>query len=173
MKCEEFEILISASIDGEATEEEEQILESHLHGCAACQGILNEFSALHTLSQELETKEPPPGFRQRVTQRIDRQPHKVLAWRRLPRFVYALSLALLVIISGTIIAVYLQQEQTSPGIDVYAEDILFEQTVSSEESLFFGEYETNIAEEILDTIDFAEADTSMIGEDSSPNRPVT
>lgn len=166
MKCEDIGILISAYVDGEVTEEEKQFVETHLCDCTACRETLNEFVTLHTLSQGLEVKEALPGFRQRVTQRIDDKSRVVSLWWRLPRLVYAVSLALLLVISGTIIGLHMWQDQVPLDVDVYAEDILFNQSTSVGESLFFEGYEASIAEEILDTIDFTESDTSALDEDS-------
>jgi len=170
MKCDEIEILISAYIDGEVTEEEKRIVEEHLCDCGACRKTLDEFSGLHTLSQELEVQEAPPGFRQRVTQRISEKPWIAFWWRRLPRLAYA-SFALLLVFSAAIITLHVYQtwNQASPDIDVYAEDILFNQLVAGEDSLFSGEYEVSVAEEILGTIDFSETDTSFLDKNSLSN----
>ena len=170
MKCDEIEILISAYVDEEVTEEERQVVEEHIRVCEDCQTILTNFIELHTLSQELELKQAPQGFRQRVSQRIDTKPNFVFPWR-LPRLVYVLSLSLLILLStvGLILQHTLWQkttmdqnwkEQAALGVEVYAEDILFGQSTFDETDIF-SEEEVSVAEEILDTIDFIETDTSF------------
>jgi predicted anti-sigma-YlaC factor YlaD len=169
MKCEEIEILLSAYVDGEVTEEEKQIVENHLNVCEVCQAMVAEFSRLHTLYQEMERKEAPPDFRQRVTQRIEATPSFAFSWLswRLPRLVYVVSVSLLVLLSGTIIALHMTKQPSQQVVDVYAEDILFDQAIFSMNEVF-SETETSIAEEILDMIDFAEADTSFFFGDDWP-----
>lgn len=168
MKCAEMEILVSSYIDGEVTREEKQAVEDHLKICDVCRTTLIEFSRLHTLSQELERKEAPPGFRQRVTQRLETKPRFATVWfpRRRPRLVYALSFALLLLLGGGLFALRHAQvpmppstEQAAPDVDVYAEDILFDQTGYSADEIF-SEDEIGAAEEILDTIDFTDTETS-------------
>lgn len=150
--------MLSAYIDGEATEEEKRLVEAHLNECETCHTTVTAFSRLHRLYGELEKQEAPPGFRQRVTQRLEARPRILLPWRW-PRLVYAVSCAVFVLVSGVLI-VYLLSSPTVPDqeIDVYAEDILFGQTTSSLDDMFSAE-ETSIAEEILDTIDFSETNT--------------
>jgi predicted anti-sigma-YlaC factor YlaD len=169
MKCEEIEILLSAYVDGEVTEEEKQTVENHLNVCELCQTMVTEFSRLHTLYQEMERKKAPPDFRQRVTQRIEAKPYFVFPWLswRLPRLVYVVSVSLVVLLSGAIIALYMTKHPSQQVVDVYAEDILFDQAVFSMNEVFSGG-ETGIAEEILDTIDSAEADTSFFFGDDWP-----
>jgi len=171
MKCEGIKILLSAYIDGEVTEEERQTVESHLDVCEVCKTTVAEFSRLHTLYQELEVKEAPLDFRQRVTQRIEAKSHFVFPWLpwRLPRLVYVVSFSLLVLLSGTIIALHVIKQPSQQVVDVYAEDILFDQAVSSMDEIF-SVGEMSIAEEILDTIDFAEADTSFFFGDGRPSQ---
>jgi predicted anti-sigma-YlaC factor YlaD len=161
MKCQEIEILLSAYIDGEVTEEEKHLVEAHLNECDACQTTMTEFSRLHTFYSELEKQEAPAGFRQRVTQRLEAQPRMLLPWRW-PRVVYAVSCALFVLVSGVFIGSYIlfppDNLDVTYEVEVYAEDILFGQTASSLDDLFSVE-ETNIAEEILNTIGFPETNT--------------
>ena len=180
MKCDEMEILLSAYVDGEATRAERQSVEDHLKGCEVCRTTVAEFARLHTLYQELEIKEAPPGFRQRVTQRIETQPRFAVSWRsrRLPRLVYVVSFSLLVLLGGGIIALHLTKhptqqswEQASPDVDVYAEDILFNPAVYSMNEIF-SVGEVSPAEEILDAIDFTETDTLIFFDQDCPSRLV-
>ncbi len=180
MKCNKVKILLSAYVDGEVTEKEKQTVEAHLDICETCKTTMAEFSRLHTLYQGMEIQEAPPGFRQRVTQRIETTPRFVFSWLpwRLPRLVYVLSFSLLVLLSGVIIALHVIKpptetwQQMSLDVDVYAEDILFDQAVFSMNRIF-SVGETSVAEEILDTIDFAGADTSFFFSNDHPSQNYT
>lgn len=172
MTCNEIEILLSAYVDGELTEEEKQTVEEHLNACEVCKTTVTEFSCLHTLYQEMEIQKAPPGFRQRVTQRIETTPRLGLMWRlgRLPRLVYGLSFLLLALFSGAIIMFYVMDiNHPDQGIDVYAEDILFDQTGFSVNEIF-SMGEVSVAEEILETIDFSEPNTSLFFGDEHPSQ---
>jgi predicted anti-sigma-YlaC factor YlaD len=159
MKCQEIEILLSAYIDGEVTEEEKRLVEAHLNACDACQTTMTEFSRLHTFYSELERQEAPAGFRQQVTQSLEARPRMLLTWRW-PRMVYVVSCALFVLVSGVLIGSYIlfSPDNLDVEVDVYAEDILFGQMTSSLDDLFSTE-ETSIAEEILNTIEFPETNS--------------
>lgn len=75
--CEEFELLLSARLDGELTEAETARLETHLTHCPRCRALAGELQALEgLLSENLE--EVPPALGQRLAQenwnRIPQQP---------------------------------------------------------------------------------------------------
>jgi hypothetical protein len=167
MKCEEIEILLSAYVDGEVTEEEKQIVENHLNVCEICQTTVVEFSRLHMLYQKMERKEAPPDFRQRVTQRIEATPYWTwLSWR-LPRLVYGVSFTLLVLLGVAIATFFIPNpladqpwELELLDVDMFAENTLTGQSVLTGNEVLFEE-ERSIAEEILETMDFAEVDTSL------------
>jgi hypothetical protein len=163
MKCDAMEILLSAYIDGEVTTQERLIVEEHVTVCPSCRTIMASFAHVHKLYQEMEIKEAPPGFRQRVVQRIEAKPRFAFSWR-LPRLAYVFSFSLLVLLSVAMIALHVRKErqpqQASLNIDVYAEDILFDQATLSVDEIF-SVRETSTAEEILDTIQFVETDTSL------------
>ena len=172
MKCDDIEILISAYIDGEATEEEIRFVEEHLQGCESCRATLSDFTGLHTLSRELEEVTAPPGFRQRVTERLDAKPRFAFSWRA-SKLVYALSFSLLVLLSGAVILLHTMWqtpeqvgiEQAALDVDVYAEDILFGQSTVSDSEIYSSSLGTaSVAEEILNTIDFGDVDMSFFEE---------
>lgn len=175
MKCEEIEILLSAYIDEEVTDREKRTVEGHIRDCKACRMALADFSGLHSLYKELEPVEAPKGFRQRVTQRIEATPipRFGFSWK-LPRLVYSFSFALVIVLCGAVILLQtLQQPPDQSGeelaaaeINVYAEDVLFGQTFDQDIDIF-SVGELHIAEEILETIDFDEADTSLFTPDNS------
>jgi hypothetical protein len=163
-----MKILLSAYIDGEVAEQERQMIEEHISVCPDCQETVTGFTKLHALYQELEIAEAPPGFRQRVTQRLETTPRFAFSWFswRWPHLVYTVAFSLLVLLGGAIIVLHIidsnqtRRQQASLDIDVYAEDILFDQSVFSINEIFSVE-ELSIAEEILDTMDFTETDTSL------------
>lgn len=168
MKCNEIEILLSAYIDGEVTSQEKHVVEEHIKICPDCKAMMAAFDTIHKLHQNMEMKRAPKGFRQRVTQRLETQPRFAFPWR-LPRLVYVLSFSLFVLLSGTIILLHVMnqepdQQQASVDIDVYAEDILFDQATVSESEIFSVGTES-VAEEILSTIDFGTTDTSRFFND--------
>ena len=158
--------MLSAYIDGEVTEEEKQTVENHLNVCGVCQTMVTEFSRLHTLYQEMERKEAPPDFRQRVTQRIEATPHWTwLSWR-LPRLVYGVSFALLVLLGVAIATLFIPNPPADQpwelellDVDMFAESTLTDQNVLAVNEVL-SEEERGIAEEILETMDFAEVDVS-------------
>lgn len=175
MKCEEIEILLSVYIDGEVTDREKRTIEEHIGDCKTCRMTLADFSELHSLYKELEHVEAPKGFRQRVTQRIEAtpKPRFGFSWK-LPRLVYSFSFALIIVLCGAVILLHtLQQPPDRAGeelataeINVYAEDVLFGQIFDQEIDIF-SVGEVHVAEEILETIDFDEADTSLFTPDNS------
>jgi predicted anti-sigma-YlaC factor YlaD len=165
MRCEEIEILLSAYVDDEVSTEERDIVEQHLEQCSPCQSTVAAFSGVHGLYQSLDMKEAPVDFRQRVTQRLAVPNHGWLPWQW-PRLAYVAALSLLIVIGGVIGTVSLQQNRwwLSSGqyaeqiVEVYAEDILFGETVFVTEDIFAVE-DTSVAEEILDNIGLFEAET--------------
>lgn len=58
--CEQYWELISASLDGALTPEEQRRLEAHLAGCPACRSLREELSGLEAELTELES--PSEGF---------------------------------------------------------------------------------------------------------------
>ena len=75
--CEEFELLLSARMDGALTEEETAKLETHLTHCPRCRALAGELQALEGLLSET-LDEVPPALKARLAQedwsRIPQQP---------------------------------------------------------------------------------------------------
>jgi len=164
-------MLLSVYVDGETTEQEKQLVEDHVNICPGCRTVMASFEKVHTMYRELEVKEAPFGFRQRVVQRLEVKPRFAFAWR-FPRFVYVLSFSLLVLLSGVVITVHVikerQQQQASLEAEVYAEDILFDQADTSVDEIF-STGEPSIAEEILDTFQQTDTDTSLFFDKYRPS----
>ncbi len=76
--CEQYQILISGSLDGELTGEQQDALEAHLDGCPGCRG---DYEVLKRLAvgtiRALAPPEPRPeawdGFLDNVYNRLERR----------------------------------------------------------------------------------------------------
>ncbi len=166
-----MEILLSAYIDNEATTQERDTVERHLQECAACQTTLTSFSRIHAAYGQVEVKHAPRNFRQRVTQRLDEQSRWTL-FRRMPRLVYACSVALLLIFGGSMATLSPSWFQPVPdsdtvaqAVDIYAEDILFGGTTPALDDMFaVGDLnftnDSSASDDFLDSIDFFDSNTS-------------
>ena len=60
--CDEIVELISASLDGQLTADEQTALNEHIACCPACSALLDDLSALHLAAAELEEVPAPAGF---------------------------------------------------------------------------------------------------------------
>lgn len=182
MQCEVIEELISAALDGEATAEEQRQIDEHLATCAACRQAMTDLQAAQSLSRSIGVTEAPFGFRQRVMQRIETQPSHSWAFWHWPRLAYGL--AALSLLVGLTLFWRLErqpsnaqwQQYASTAVDVYAEDLLFEEDASSTTEWLPQETDNSdsaeeaapsttewqpqesehVAEELLNSIDFGE-----------------
>ena len=162
MNCETMEELLSAYIDGETSEEEQQAVEQHVASCASCRAMLQDFSTAQTLLRTLPVLEAPQGFRQRVTGRVEQRSRSWMwNWKLMPRFAFG-TVALLMIGAGILFWNWRQApnqiEQYTASIEVYAEDILFED-VSTTTDMLFSTDTGSVAEDILDEINLGTAET--------------
>lgn len=164
MNCETMEELLSAYIDGEATAEERQTVEQHIASCASCRAALQDFSTVQTLSRMLPVLDAPQGFRQRVTERVERTSRTWFRIRQFaPRFALG-TIALLLISTGVLFWQWRQSpvnqpEQYAASVEVYAEDILFEDVSATTDSLFSTDTTGSVAEELLDAIEIGSTET--------------
>ncbi len=60
--CDEIAALLSASLDGELTAEEQAALDEHLAVCPACRALLEELRSLQTAAANMEEIPAPAGF---------------------------------------------------------------------------------------------------------------
>ena len=60
--CDEIAELISASLDGQLTADEQTALEEHIARCPACSALLDDLRALHTAAADWEEVPAPDGF---------------------------------------------------------------------------------------------------------------
>lgn len=64
--CDEIAELISASLDGQLTADEQTALDEHIARCPACSALLDDLRALHTAAADWEEVPAPAGFVQTV-----------------------------------------------------------------------------------------------------------
>ncbi|MCD6588082.1 MAG: zf-HC2 domain-containing protein [Candidatus Fermentibacteraceae bacterium] len=70
MNCNEALVLIDAVIDGEATPEEEQLLQFHVNGCDSCRRALYLSRSISTHVKSLEEPVPAPRLLETVQMRL-------------------------------------------------------------------------------------------------------
>ena len=170
MRCEEFEVLISAYVDGELHDNERRSVEEHLVHCKECGELLADFDQLHALYGELEELQAPKGFRERVTQRID---NASPSWFRgaLKRHVlqYAFSFVLLCLLVGGMwlwqtreeASLNIEEALLAGEIEIFAEDFLFGGGTFENTEFFLSE-DDSVADSILNDLFVGEADTSSV-----------
>ena len=73
MNCEQMTLLMSAWLDGELSEREEQQMKEHLEQCPECRALMEQLQALHTSFSDLEEIPAPEGFAEGVMERIARE----------------------------------------------------------------------------------------------------
>ncbi|MDE7221404.1 MAG: DUF3379 domain-containing protein [Oscillospiraceae bacterium] len=87
--CAEYEMLISAFLDGEASEEERAEAAEHLASCSACQKYFDDLVALHDALDQMEEVPVPEDFAAEVMDRVRETPQETAGktvlfprWRR-------------------------------------------------------------------------------------------
>lgn len=73
--CQEYEALISAAVDGEATEEERRALMEHLSRCEGCREAYTQSLLLHEAFAQWE-EEAPQGLTEAVMEQVRREPRQ-------------------------------------------------------------------------------------------------
>ena len=74
--CDEIVELISASLDGELSADEQTALDEHIAHCPACSALLDDLRALHTAVTDLEEVPAPTGFAEAVMSTIAAEPEQ-------------------------------------------------------------------------------------------------
>lgn len=69
-RCERFLDLISLSLDGQLTQQEQQALDEHLSQCPDCRALLAELSNIHDSFSAFEAQDVPEGFTAGVMDRV-------------------------------------------------------------------------------------------------------
>lgn len=85
MNCDEVLELLSPSLDGELTDQQEAQVQAHLDQCPSCRALMAELAAIHEGCGAWEA-DPPPELTQRVLSGLPAQkapkPAKLLYWKR-------------------------------------------------------------------------------------------
>lgn len=95
VNCETALELLSASLDGELTPDQEALLQAHLDQCPGCRALQTELSGLHTACGEMEVL-PPAGLKEQIMKSLPPQrAGKVIYWKRWGAMAAALALVAL------------------------------------------------------------------------------
>lgn len=82
MNCKDALELLSASLDGELTPEEETRLQAHLASCPRCRDLREQLGQIHRACGEMEAV-PPAGLRENILKNLpDQKAAKAHPWRR-------------------------------------------------------------------------------------------
>ena len=84
MNCEQMLELLSARLDGELNQTEEQAVQAHLEQCPECRALWEQLSALQFSLEDLEILPAPEEFAQGVMARVrqeSRRPKVVPLWK--------------------------------------------------------------------------------------------
>lgn len=92
MKCDSYLSLISAHLDGETTETEEQRLREHLRNCVRCQTRLTQFAKADAQLRSLRPL-PPIDLRDRILREVRKDPRAKNGHKRISRVAAFSSLA--------------------------------------------------------------------------------
>jgi len=117
MKCHEISELMPDLAAGFVPVTSE--VEDHLQNCAACTGQLQELRQTMALLDEWQAPEPSPYFSTRVMARVREEqarPSGWFSWLRRPAL--AVSLAVLMVMSATLIRTDYNARGVHPGPDV-------------------------------------------------------
>lgn len=82
--CDEIVELISASLDGELSADEQTALKEHIACCPACSALLDDLRALHEAAAEPEEVPAPAGFAEGVMSAIAADPAQETADKVIP-----------------------------------------------------------------------------------------
>lgn len=93
MTCQDVPELLSASLDGELTSDEQAQLDAHLNTCPACRALYEDLAGLHTADWEPEV---PPELTERILANLPaQQTGKVIYWKRWGAMAAAIALVAL------------------------------------------------------------------------------
>lgn len=107
MKCSQVKKKLTAYLDGEVSEKEQQIISEHMKSCTACRQELEALAAVSRTLDEVVDVEVTPYFRVHLTTRLrdekadEKKPFSFLEWiRRATIPVAAAALFLFSIVAG-------------------------------------------------------------------------
>lgn len=113
--CQEYEALISAAVDGEATEAERRALMEHLSRCEGCREAYTQSLLLQEAFSQWE-EEAPQGFTEAVMEQVRREPRQQKARRSRRRWISlaAAAACLALIVVGFRVSETLRPAAVSP-----------------------------------------------------------
>jgi anti-sigma factor RsiW len=113
---EPFEELISASLHGDLTADEQARLDAHLDTCAQCRETLASFSEQRRIMAGLRHVAPPRDLGARVRTGIERGEGADLPWWRRPIALAGIGGGLAVVAGALLAIVLLNNEPTTPPV---------------------------------------------------------
>jgi len=82
MKCDEVQNSLSDFFEGSLSTEKIDEIQSHLSACSRCQGEAEKLTQTRKAIKNLSPVQPPPGFSQRVMERVREEGQKSSFWQR-------------------------------------------------------------------------------------------
>ena len=110
---ETFEELISASLHGDLTDDEQRRLDAHLTGCASCRSTQAAFSDQRRIMAGLRHVAPPRDLGARVRAGIEAGAHPAQPWWKRPPTIFAGIGGGLAVVAGALLAIVLLGEPSS------------------------------------------------------------
>lgn len=102
---ERFEELISASLTGDLSDEENEQLQAHLRGCPDCRSTLDAFTGGRRLVAGLRHRMPPRDLGARVRTGVQRGAFTPIPWWRRPAAVFVGVAGSAAVVAGALLAV--------------------------------------------------------------------
>ncbi|HEX2843628.1 MAG TPA: zf-HC2 domain-containing protein [Candidatus Limnocylindria bacterium] len=110
---ETFEELISASLHGDLTADEQRRLDAHLTGCASCRSTQAAFSDQRQIMAGLRHVAPPRDLSARVRAGIEAGAHPTQPWWKRPPAIFAGIGGGLAVVAGALLAIVLLGEPSN------------------------------------------------------------
>ncbi len=110
---ETFEELISASLHGDLTTDEQRRLDAHLTGCASCRSTQGAFSDQRRIMTGLRHVAPPRDLGARVRAGIEAGAHAAQPWWKRPPAIFAGIGGGLAVVAGALLAIVLLGEPSN------------------------------------------------------------
>lgn len=101
MDCQDAQLLISLSLDGEITENDRKRLDEHVAGCAGCRARVDRWRRIDAIVREgLRAAEAPAGLADRILSRVEVPRKGRIRWGRWVASVAAVAVALFGVADG-------------------------------------------------------------------------
>jgi len=107
MKCTKAHKLMSASLDGELSVSEQELLAAHLKQCVACGKEYHAFQEMHRLLRHAQPFSAPPYLASRIMARLDTvetQPFFAPLWANFAEALVILMVIGIGVVSGNLIS---------------------------------------------------------------------